>query len=166
MTTFAGYTAFVTDTENSRKAVRALAAAVPQLKALLDDHTEDLSGFDTQLTSPAFQTVAANAAMFTPGADTMPGNVPAEYQTAALETKNLRDNVVTRVFLPVADKNPAAVQDLMENRLEPLVRDLFGNDLLLTKTRTGASTTTFLPSRNKSLFNSAQQPAPAFKLRP
>lgn len=166
MTTFTGFTAFFKDTANSRTALHALAEAVPQLKLLTGDHTADLSRFESAMKTSSFKEVAAKFQMFTPSEQTMPADVPAEYQAVALETKTLKGEQVTRLYFPVVGDDAESVRAMAVVDLDVLAQALFGADLLMTKTRTAATPTKYMPAHNETWFCPMQQGAPAFKLRP
>lgn len=156
--TYTGVTAYIRNTPETNEAFRALAEAIPQLKAFTGQHNESLARFANLMQSPAFAEIQENSQILSPCQAMLPSMTPAEYLSVKLSSEEINDIHMTKLYIPIAAINPEAVSYMVTNCLRPVLMVLFGDALVGIKTKTGLESDDFFDIQPQVLLSAKRQP--------
>lgn len=156
--TYTGITAYVRNTPETTDAFRALAEAIPQLKAFTGHHNESLLAYKSVMASDAFTHIRDNSEILSPNHPMLPSMTPAEYHAVKLSGEEINEIHMTRLYIPVAAIGELVVSYMVNEAIRPVLMALFGENLVGIKTKTAKEHEDFFDVQPQVLLSAKRQP--------
>lgn len=156
--TYTGVTAYVRNTPETTDAFRALAEAIPQLKAFTGHHNESLFNYAPVMESEAFTHIRDNSDILSPCQAMLPSMTPAEYRAVKLSSEEINEIHMTRLYIPIAEIGATDVAHLANDCIRPVLMALFGDNLVGIKSKTGTESDEFFELPVTTVLSAKRQP--------
>lgn len=155
--TYTGITAYVRNSPETNDAFRALAEAIPQLKAFTGHHNESLAAHKSVMASDAFTHIRDHSDMLSPCQPMLPSMTPAEYHAVKLSSEEINEIHMTRLYIPIAAIGELVVSYMANDAIRPVLIALFGDNLVGIKTKTAKEYDDFFDVPVNTLLSAKRQ---------
>ncbi len=133
---YIGLTAYITRSEDALEKLGVLAGAIERLQmdveqpVLAPEHP-----YENVVRSDAYQFLYDNDSVVYADESEFPMETPVAYQRVSLQGMNIKGHLVWKLYIPAVAKDKSRLEAFIYRALDPVLRALFGEDLLSIKTR-------------------------------
>lgn len=133
---YIGLTTYITRSEDALEKLGVLAGAIERLQ--MDVEQPVLAPghpYDNVVQSEAFQFLYDNDSVCYADESELPMNTPLDYQYVSLQGVNIKGNLLWKLYVPTVAKDKDRLNKFVYGSLDPVLRTLFGEDVISIKTR-------------------------------
>lgn len=113
-----------------------LAGAIERLQMEVEQPVlEPGHPYENVVQSEAFQFLYNNDSVVYADESELPMNTPLAYHDVSLQGMNIKERLVWKLYIPAVAKDKDRLETFIYEALDPVLRRLFGEDLLSIKTR-------------------------------
>ncbi|MGG0717652.1 hypothetical protein ABE096_08645 [Robertmurraya massiliosenegalensis] len=133
---YIGLTAYITRSMEGLEKLGVLAEAIERLQ--MDVEQPVLAPghpYENLVQSEDYQFLYNNDSVCYTDESTLPMNTPLAYHGVSLQGMNIKGRLVWKLYIPAVAKDKGRLETFIYEALDPVLRRLFGEDLLSIKTR-------------------------------
>lgn len=133
---YIGLTAYITRSMDGLEKLGVLAEAIERLQ--MDVEQPVLAPghpYENLVQSEDYQFLYNNDSVCYTDESTLPMNTPLAYHGVSLQGMNIKGRLVWKLYIPAVAKDKGHLETFIYEALDPVLRRLFGEDLLSIKTR-------------------------------
>jgi hypothetical protein len=152
--TYIGLTAYITRSEDAYEKLGVLAGAIERLQMEVDQPIlEPGHPYENVVQSEAYQFLYNNDSVCYTDESTLPMNTPVAYHGVSLQGMNIKGHLVWKLYIPAVAKNKDRLETFIYKALDPVLRALFGEEVLSIKTRESVEYEDFKDARETILLS-------------
>jgi hypothetical protein len=151
---YIGLTAYIKRSDDSLEKLGVLAEAIEQLQreaeppVLAPGHP-----YENAVNSDTYQFLYDNDSVCYADESELPKNTPVAYHRVSLQGMNIKGHLVWKLYVPAVAKDKDRLEMFIYRALDPVLRTLFGEDVLSIKTRESIEYEDFKDARETILLS-------------
>lgn len=154
---YLGLTTYIKENDDNTAKFRVLAEAIDALSLsngmpIDTDEPVDIR-FENIMQSKAFKQIYDEDFLCSPDASELPSNMPAGYDRPIIESVEIKGHNLNRIYIPAVAKNELKIHDFIYNALQPVLLELFGDDIISMKTKESIEFEAFQDGAEKTLMS-------------